>query len=242
MSPAGGVLFQDTEQLSLHASYMEGLSQGKSAPSTSINEDEICPLFTSRQIEVGAKYDAGVFAVTAAAFRIKQPAYETNSASGRFGPNGKRENQGVELSIFGEPLDGVRLLGGLMYIDSELTGTVDGLSDGNNAPATPELSVNLGAEVDVPVVPGLTLTARSIHSSSQYLDQANSKKIDGWERFDVGARYAFNVSGRDVTLRGAVENVMDDRSWTSAGASDDSAPGLTMSTPRTYLLSATVGF
>jgi iron complex outermembrane receptor protein len=242
VSPSGGILFKVDDQLSLYANYMEGLSQGKIAPSTSINEDEIFPPFTSRQVEVGAKYDLGSVAFTVSAFRIKQPAYETNATSRVFGPNGKRENQGVELSVFGEPLEGFRLLGGVMYIDSELTDTVDGASDGNRAPATPEYNVNLGAEWDVPTLSGLTLTARGIHSSSQYLDQANSKQIDGWERFDLGARYAFKAAGKDVTLRASVENVLDDRYWASAGASDDSEPGLTLSTPRTYLLSATVGF
>ena len=62
--------------------------------------------------------------------------------------------------------------------DSEPTDTVDGAYDGNRASATPEYNVNLGR--DVPGVKGLTLTARGIHSSSQYLDQNNSKKIDGW--------------------------------------------------------------
>jgi iron complex outermembrane receptor protein len=242
VSPSAGILYKVTDQLSLYANYMEGLSQGKIAPSTSINEDQIFPPFTSRQVEVGAKYDLGAFALTASAFRIKQPAYETNATSRVFGPNGKRENQGVELSVFGEPLKGFRLLGGVMYMGSELTDRVGGISDGNRAPATPEYNVNLGAEWDVPALPGATLTARGIHSSSQYLDQANSKQIDGWERFDLGARYAFKVDGKDVTLRASVENVLDDRYWTSAGASDDSEPGLTMSTPRTWLLSTTVGF
>jgi iron complex outermembrane receptor protein len=242
VSPSAGILYKVTDQLSLYANYMEGLSQGKIAPSTSINEDQIFPPFTSRQVEVGAKYDLGAFAFTASAFRIKQPAYETNATSRVFGPNGKRENQGVELSVFGEPLKGFRLLGGVMYMGSELTDTVGGISDGNRAPATPEYNVNLGAEWDVPALPGATLTARGIHSSSQYLDQANSKQIDGWERFDLGARYAFKVDGKDVTLRASVENVLDDRYWASAGASDDSEPGLTMSTPRTWLLSTTVGF
>ncbi|WP_311969878.1 TonB-dependent receptor [Pseudomonas baltica] len=242
LSPSGGLLFKATERLSLYANYMEGLSQGKIAPSTSINEDEIFAPFISRQIEVGAKYDLGAFALTAAAFRIRQPAYETNTTSRRFGPNGKRENKGVELSLFGEPLEGVRLLGGVMYIDSKLTHTTNGSYDGNRAPATPEYNINLGAEWDVPVVSGLTLTGRGIYSSSQYLDQANTKEIEAWRRFDVGARYAFKVDGKDVTLRGSVENVMDARYWSSAGASDDSEPGLTLSTPRTYLLSATLGF
>jgi iron complex outermembrane receptor protein len=242
VSPSAGVLLKVSEQLSLYANYMEGLSQGKIAPSTSVNEDQIFPPFTSRQVEVGAKYDLGKVGFTASVFRIRQPAYETNATTRVFGPNGKRDNRGVELSVFGEPLEGVRLLGGVMYIDSELTDTVGGAFDGNRAPATPEYNVNVGAEWDVPRVNGLTLTARGIHSSSQYLDQNNSKQIDGWERFDLGARYAFKVDETQVTLRASVENVLDDRYWASAGASDDSEPGLTLSTPRTYLLSATLGF
>ncbi|KFE57855.1 TonB-dependent receptor [Pseudomonas syringae] len=242
VSPSGGILYKVTDQLSVYANYMEGLSQGKIAPSTSVNEDEIFPPFISRQVEVGSKYDLGSFALTASVFRIKQPAYETNATTRVFGPNGKRENNGVELIMFGEPLKGVRLLGGVMYIDSELTDTVNGTFDGKRAPATPEYNVNLGAEWDIPNVQGLTLTGRGIYSSSQYLDQANSKEIDSWERLDVGARYAFKVDGKAVTLRANVENVLDKHYWSSAGASDDSEPGLTLSTPRTYLVSATIGF
>ncbi|MCP1419978.1 iron complex outermembrane receptor protein [Pseudomonas laurylsulfativorans] len=242
VSPSGGILFKATDKLSLYANYMEGLSQGKIAPSTSVNEDEIFPPFISRQVEVGAKYDAGAFAITTAVFRIKQPAYETNATTRVFGPNGKRENTGVEVSVFGEPVDGFRLLGGVMYIDSELTKTTNGTFDGNRAPATPEYNVNLGAEWDVPNVQGLTLTSRGMYSGSQYLDQSNNKEIDAWTRVDVGARYAFKVEEKNITLRANVENVADKRYWSSAGASDDSEPGLTLATPRTYLLSATVDF
>ena len=242
LSPSGGLLFKATDRLSLYANYMEGLSQGKIAPTASKNSDEIFPPFISRQVEVGAKYDAGAVAVTAAVFRIKQPAYETNTTTNLFGPNGKRENTGAELSVFGEPLKGVRLLGGVMYIDSKLKDTTNGTWDGNRAPATPKYNVNLGAEWDVPGLEGLTLTSRGIHSSSQYLDQSNVKEIDAWNRIDVGARYAFKVDDKHVTLRANVENVADKRYWSSAGASDDSEPGLTLATPRTYLLSATVDF
>lgn len=247
LSPSMGVLFKATDQLSLYANYMEGLSQGKIAPSTSSNENEIFAPFISRQLEAGAKYDMGTFAITAAVFRIKQPAYETGAAPGpgqlgAFGPNGKRVNDGIELNVFGEPVQGFRLLGGVMYIDSELTDTVGGATDGNRAPATPKYNANLGAEWDVPTLQGLTLTARSMYSSSQYLDQANTKEIDAWTRYDVGARYAFKVDDKDITLRGTVENVLNERDWISAGASDDSEAGLTISTPRTFILSATVGF
>ena len=242
VSPSGGLLFKATDKLSLYANYMEGLSQGKIAPSTSRNENQIFPPFISRQVEVGAKYDAGAVALTAAVFRIRQPAYETNATTRLFGPNGKRQNQGVELSVFGEPLKGVRLLGGVMYTDSELTDTTNGTYDGNRAPATPKYNVNLGAEWDVPGLEGLTLSSRGLYSRSQYLDASNVKQIDAWTRLDVGARYGFKVDDKRITLRANVENVADRRYWSSAGASDDSEPGLTLSTPRTYLLSATIDF
>ncbi|TDV70449.1 TonB-dependent receptor [Pseudomonas sp. LP_7_YM] len=241
VSPSGGILYKVTDDLSVYANYMEGLSQGKIAPTASVNDDQIFPPFISRQIEVGAKYDLGPFAFTASVFRIKQPAYEIMTSK-VFGPNGKRRNDGVELTLFGEPLKGFRLMGGVMYIDSELTNTANGAYDGNRAPATPRYNVNLGAEWDVPNVKGLTLTGRGIYTGSQYLDQANSKSIDSSERFDVGARYAFKVDQKDITLRANVENVMNKYYWSSAGASDDSEAGLSLSTPRTYLLSATIGF
>lgn len=239
-SPSAGIVFKVSDQLSLYTSYIQGLSQGKIAPSTSLNEDEIFSPFTSRQIEIGAKLDLGNFALTASAFRIKQPAYETNSTTQIFGPNGTRENRGIELGLFGEPLAGFRLLGGGMYINSKLTGTRDGTYDGNRAPATPKLNVNLGSEWDIPWVPGLTLTGRGIYTSSQYLDQANSKKIESWERFDVGGRYTFKLHGKSFTVLANIENVLDKRYWASSGASDDSAPGLTLSTPRSFLLSVSV--
>jgi len=94
----------------------------------------------------------------------------------------------------------------------------------------------------VPNLQGVTLTTRGIYSSSQYLDQSNNKEIDAWTRIDVGARYAFKIDEKNITLRANVENLADKRYWSSAGASDDSEPGLTLATPRTYLLSATVDF
>jgi len=36
--------------------------------------------------------------------------------------------------------------------------------------------------------------------------------------------------------------VMNERYWASAGASDDSEPGLTISTPRTLVFSTTLAF
>ncbi|MBD2839966.1 TonB-dependent receptor [Pseudomonas sp. JM0905a] len=240
-SPAMGLVWRTSEALSLYFNYMEGLTQGQVAPETANNAGEVFAPFRSKQVEVGAKYDFGRFSTTLSLFRIDKPSYFTDSA-GNLRDDGEQRNQGLELNLFGEPLDGIRLLGGAMLLDAELAKTANGSNDGNRAIGAPIVNANLGVEWDLPQVRGLTLTARTIHTGSQYLDAANRQKIDAWQRYDLGARYAFELGGTDVTLRASVENVLDKTYWASANVPDGTASGLTLSTPRTWLLSATLGF
>lgn len=243
LSPAVGLVVKVTDQWSLYSNYMEGLSEGQTAPtssSTLTNAGEIFPPTQTKQVEVGTKYDLGSFAISASLFRIEQPSYVTTNNT--FKPDGELRNQGLELNLFGEPTPGVRLLGGVMVLDSEQTKTANGQFDGNRGTGSPVLNANLGAEWDIDSLQGLTLTARAIHTGAQYLDAANQQKIDNWERYDLGARFAFKLDETDITLRASVENVLNTTYWASAATSADSAAGLTLSTPRTWLVSATVGF
>ncbi|MFK3775728.1 TonB-dependent siderophore receptor [Pseudomonas sp. NPDC089406] len=240
-SPAMGLVWRTTEQLSLYMNYMEGLTQGQTAPETAENSGEVFAPFRSKQLEVGAKYDMGRFSTTLSLFRIERPMYYTDAA-GYLRDDGEQRNQGLELNLFGEPLDGVRVLGGAMFLDATQVRTVGGVNDGKRPVGAPIVNANLGLEWDIPAVQGLTLSARMIHTSSQYLDTANTQKLDAWQRYDLGARYAMKLGGKDVTLRASVENVLDKAYWASANVPEGTATGMTMSTPRTWLVSATVGF
>ncbi|MGC7837529.1 TonB-dependent siderophore receptor [Pseudomonas wayambapalatensis] len=240
-SPAMGLVWRTTEQLSLYFNYMEGLTQGQVAPETANNAGKVFAPYRSKQLEVGAKYDMGRFSTTVSLFRIEKPSYFTD-AQNNLSADGQQRNQGLEISLFGEPLDGVRVLGGAMFLDAEQTRTANGRNDGNRAIGAPVVNANLGVEWDLPAIDGLTLSARVIHTGNQYLDAANRQKIDAWQRYDLGARYALKLGDKDVTLRASVENVLDKTYWASANVPDGTATGLTLSTPRTWLLSATVGF
>lgn len=240
-SPAVGVVFKATDEISLYANYIEGLSQGETAPTTATNSNEVFAPFKTKQTEVGIKLDKGGFATTLSLFRIEQPSYITD-AGGNYRPDGELRNQGVELNVFGELVSDLRLLGGVMLLDSEQTKTAGGEFDGKRGTGSPIVNANMGLEYDINQLPGLTLTARAIHTGSQYLDQANEQKIDAWQRYDLGGRYAFKAGNSPVTLRAGVENVLNKTYWASAATSSDAAAGLTLSTPRTWLVSATVGF
>jgi iron complex outermembrane receptor protein len=240
VTPAVAVVFKPIENLSLYANYMEALSQGPTAPLSSANAGEIFAPFRSKQYEVGLKYDFGRYALTASLFQISRPSGATDPETNRFGLIGEQRNRGLELNAFGEPLPGVRLLGGVTLLDGELTHAAGGVDEGKTAPGVPAFQLNFGAEWDVPMVPGLTLSGRVIHTAKQYFDTKNDRSIPDWTRLDLGARYTLDTKV-PVTIRFNVENVTDNRYWASSvgtfGTGELSAGG-----PRTFLLSATVDF
>ena len=235
VTPVVGVVVKPLNRLSLYANYIEGLSQGPTAPIGTINAGQIFPPFKTRQYEAGAKADWGGYTTTLSVFQIARPS--AFASGGVFGVNGEQRNRGVELNVFGEVARGVRLLGGAAYTHGELTKTANGAFDGNDAIAVPRTQVNLGGEWDTPWFPGFTLTARAIRTGRQYVDQANALPLPDWTRFDFGARYRAKIGGRPVVFRASLENVFDKSYWGSSNTGF-----LYVGAPRTLLLSATVDF
>ncbi len=255
-SPVAGVVYQLSDELSVYANYIEGLVKGDIAPSTiwidnanrSVsNGGQALAPYVSKQTEVGLKYDGGNVGGSLAVFQTKRPfatfEYDvaSNALEGTYAENGEQRNRGIELSMFGEPLYGVRLLGGLTLLDAEMTSTRRGLNDGNRVIGVPRTQANMGTEWDVPNLQNLTLTARALYTSKQYADAANELEVPSWTRFDLGARYRMVVDDRDITLRANLENVTGRDYWASAGG----YPGanyLVLGAPRTLSVSATVDF
>lgn len=239
ITPMAALLFKPTPGISLYGNYIEGLSQGSTAPEGTANAGEIFPPSKSRQVELGAKFDTGNFVTTASVFQISRPSslLDASTTPSSFRMDGEQRNRGLEIVTQGEVRRGLRLLTGAAFTQGKLTKTEDGLNDGRTAPATPKLQINIGGEWDTAFVPGLTLTARALHTSSQYVDVANSQQLPSWNRFDLGARYRFTAGATPVTLRLTVENLLNKNYWQSAARE-----GLTMGAPRTVLLSASTEF
>lgn len=237
VTPAFALTVRPTQRLSLYGNYIEGLSQGGTAPEGSINAGEMFAPEIAKQIEVGGKYDFGEFFTTLSAFQIEKPSSFLDPDTRRYVSNGQQRNRGLEFLVQGDAAPGVRLLGGVAYTDARLTRTEGGANDGNWAPAVPRFQFNAAAEWDTPFLPGLTVTARMLRTSQQYVDVGNTQTIPGWTRFDLGARYAFNASGTPMVVRATVENVFNKNYWQSAARE-----GLTVGAPRTVLLSVSAEF
>ncbi len=239
-SPAVAALFNVSDSLSVYANYVEALTEGPSAPSTAVNSNQIFPPVVSKQKEIGLKYDLGEVMLGAALFEIRQPNGLTTG--GVFAVDGLQVNRGLELSAYGEPVDGVRLLGGVTFMDAKLDKAENSRTgerfDGNRVPGVPDVAVSLYGEYDTPWVEDLTLTGRLVYTGSTYYDQKNTQKVSDWTRVDLGARYSFErENGKPVEIRATVQNVFDENYWAS------SARGfLAAGAPRTFMVSTAFEF
>ncbi|GAB5100528.1 TonB-dependent receptor [Caballeronia sp. HLA56] len=240
-TPMFGVVVKPLRSLSVYANYIEGLTSGSTVSDpAATNYGAVIPPLKTKQIEVGTKWDLGRWSHTLALYQITNPSiinvYAGNSYS--VDGDGQQRNRGVEYNVFGEVVRSVRLLGGVAYTDGILTRTSKGVNQGNTAFASPHWKLNAGAEWDVGFLPGFTLSALAIYTSSIYLDSANTQMLPSWTRFDLGARYATRVGSTPVTLRFRVQNIANRAYW-DASWRDGLA---VLSAPRTFLASATVDF
>jgi len=243
-TPVAGILYQLNDELSVYANYIEGLTKGDTAPAESggqqvLNSGTSLAPYVAKQTEIGLKYDGGNLGGSIAVFNTERPFGIVENQVFREG--GEQRNRGIELSVFGEPAYGTRLLGGLTLLDAEQKKTLNGVNDGNDAIGVPKVQANIGGEWDVPGVQGLTLTSLVVHTGKQYASASNDLRLPSWTRLDLGARYRMTIDDRDVTFRARLDNATGRDYWASAGG----YPGanyLVLGAPRTLSVSATVDF
>lgn len=236
-TPAAALLVKITDQVSVYANYIEGLSEGAAAPMTAKNFGDVFAPYKSKQKEVGLKVDLGDFTHTLSLYEITRPSSYLDPDTNIFSFGGEQRNRGVEWGFFGSPLHDVRLMGGVAHVDPKITKAQGGTNEGKTAIGQPRLQGKLGVEWDTPVIEGLTLTANATSVSKQYISADNTQSIPGYTVYDLGTRYSTRVASQPVTLRGSVNNVTNKAYWGTPLLSS-----LGLGAPRTFELSATIDF
>lgn len=245
-TPAFAVVYKPNDAISLYANYAEALVPGTTAPAvvngvTVANGGDVLSPFRAEQAEIGAKYDAGSYGGTLSVFRTTLPSAFFDPNTAVYSDGGEQENKGVELTVYGEPVAGLRLIGGATWLDAEINRSLTAANAGKSAIGVPDFQANLNVEWDVPMVSGLTVEGRAVHTGAQPANATNTLELESWTQFDAGVRYAFTAGDKPVTLRARVENVADEDQWVAVGG----YPGsnyLTLGAPRTLRLSVSTEF
>lgn len=242
VSPSVALIFKPWQNVSIYGNYIQGLQQGTVVTLPFANAGTVLSPYVSTQFEAGVKVDWGKFTTTASLFQITQPFTLTNVTANTLYLGGQQRNQGLELNVFGEPYQGVRLLGGAMFLNPILTSTQGGTTDGWVAPFSPQFTLNLAGEWDLPFLRGFTATGRVVYTGSQYVDTTYPRRsLPEWTRFDIGARYAFDnpgAKGKLLVARFNIDNVLGTSYWESGNG----VTTLMLGNPRTFRLSLAADF
>lgn len=253
ISPAAGIVYRITPQWSVYGNYIESLSPGQTAASTATingttytvsNANASLSPYASKQKEIGTKFERNGFGAGLTLFHTDKPRslyVAEGNGTARFTSEGKDRHQGAEVSVYGEVAKGVKLLGGVTFLDAKQKSTGSATTDGKRTIGVPKTQANIGLEWEVPKVQGLAFDGRMIYTGSSYADSANTLKVGGWTRFDLGARYRTQIGSHEATFRARIDNLANKKYWASVGGYPGSGY-LNAGTPRSFTLSASIDF
>jgi iron complex outermembrane recepter protein len=249
ISPSLGVVVKPFgEDLSLYTSYVEGLSQGGVVNNVKdVNDGLNFAPYTTKQYEVGAKYQQGSWLHTVALYQIDKPGTITETIpTTSTGQNqitkdgGKVKSRGVEYGFSGNVIDDLIVWGNLAYINAEYVKGMNGAVNikGNTVQGEPEFTAGLGIEYRVPYIDNFSVNTRITYVDSQYLDSTNTLSIPHYSLFDIGAKYTTDLGGVNTTFRANIDNVTNEKYWAGVFNSNYA----TLGTGRTYKLGVTFDF
>lgn len=217
VSPNVSLVYKPLQNVSVYASYLEGLEETGTAGTTRANAGEALPPAVNQQREVGIKWRTAAGALLQAAlFDIRRPQ-TTVDAANRFVIGGNSEYRGLELSASGELTREFSLIASALVLDATIVQSSIAAEVGRVPENTPRRTFSLFGEYRMPQVPGWSINAGAYHVGQRPVNSANDSFVGSYTLYSVGTRYRTKFAGRDVTLQANLENAADRDYWATAG-------------------------
>lgn len=210
-TPTAALMFKPAADTTIYASYVEALEQAASAPTSTVNANQIFAPIKSKQTEIGAKTEHDGWNATAALFHIERGAQYTNAAN-VYVSDGHSKYRGLELNSVAQVAKNLSLEGGIMLLDAKLEDAAPGYG-GKHAVGAPRRQASLQATWRE-VLPGLALHAGTQYLGELPMDAANVNQLPSVALFDAGFNYRHHFLGKMVSLRANISNIANRKYWT----------------------------
>lgn len=236
---SASVLYKLSDNISLYASFLEGLEEGGTAPGIADNAGEVLSAAVSEQVEAGVKYqtDSGLN-LTLAYFDIERESAYISPETNLFKQDGLANFKGAEFSATGELSEQLSIAASATYIDAIQDSAGSPSVVGKRIENTPQRTGSLFLEYRLAQLPSLALSAGAFYVGKRAVNPSNDAFVSSYTLYDLGASYQVNVfDGKTLTLRANAHNVTNKRYWQATGAQLVAA-GL----PRSVSVSATLSF
>ena len=212
---------QVTDKLVAYAGYTTGLEESGTAPANAVNRNEAPPALRTSQRDAGLRYAiTPKLNLVAGVFDVQKPYFNLDPDK-LFRQLGEVRHRGVELSLAGQPIDGLSMVAGAVLLDAQVSGEAVELGIiGGKPVGTASRFAKLNLDYRLPSFEPLSLDLGINHqtgkvaSSKAYAELGGEQlRTDAITTVDLGARYRFKLAGKAATLRGQVTNLFDAYAW-----------------------------
>lgn len=218
VTPTFALLYRPSTALTVYASYIQALSEGTIVSNLYENVGEILPALSSRQVEIGTKWEWERFSGNIALFRLDRGA---NFVTGdnRLVQDGIERYQGIEVSARVRPVDPLSIGASATFVDGEHQQATNRWLIGRPLHGVARATAVIDAAYDPAFLPGFGLRGLVRYQGRAAI--FNNQPRD-WTVYTpavwlatIGGDYRFRLGGRDLILRGQVQNLFDTRYWNS---------------------------
>jgi iron complex outermembrane recepter protein len=177
------------------------------------------------------------FKIIAAGFRIEKPYYTMDSEQ-LFRKHGEQRRRGIELSVSGELLRGLKVVSGAILMDAGVSGGDDEAGAVGVRPVGSSRN-NIMANLDYrfPFFLDFSLDLSIERSGKQVANVDNKLEVPARTLVDAGARFRFRVRSSSGVLRIRVTNLFDAYTWNVSGSG-----AFSYNTPRQLIARVTMDF
>lgn len=212
VAPSLGLSYQILPEISIYGNLTQGMIPGRIVPKKYANKGEFLKPTKTTQSEVGIKWDNKKVGGSISLYTVSKQVPIANPKTKILAYDGIQESTGFQMTVFGEPIKNLSLVGGIAYTATKNNG---GSSDGKEWSATPRWNATLA--LDYQATEQFSVNSRLVYNSEAWLDGDNTRKVPAWTRVDVGATYVWNKDTQPITLSCNVLNVFNNRYWYGAG-------------------------
>ena len=200
-----------TEHAVLYASYTQGLEDSGTAPSEATNRGAILPAARTWQRDAGLRFAvAEHLTAIAGVFEVRKP-YFNLTPGGAYAVVGDQRRRGIELSLVGEPLQGLNVVAGAMIGNPEVRGTSTAV--GSEAIGQARRVLQLSAEYQLPWLEALAVNGTASNYGQRAATLDNRYALPGRTLWDLGIRWRLPTGAIPATLHAQIVNATDSFGW-----------------------------
>jgi iron complex outermembrane recepter protein len=216
-----------TDKLVAYAGYTRGLEESGVAPANAVNRNSATPALRTSQRDAGIRYAITPrLGFVAGLFDVRKPYFNLDPDR-VYRELGTVRHRGVELSLAGQPVEGLSLVAGAVFLDADVSGeAVDLGIIGPKPVGTAGRTIRANLDYRLPFLQPLSVDLAFNHQAGKVASALEFAELGDRQLMteplttvDLGARYRFKAGAAPATLRAQVTNLFDVYGWNVGGNS-----------------------